>query len=106
MGILLQQLLLLGIEACLVLLQILEHLQLLLVEIVVWQRGLRSAILLLETLVRCCIISRELCLIIQFAYSLHNFFQEHYSLKTNCTMIAISKLGAHYSIYSTEFNYF
>lgn len=65
MGILLKQLLLLGIEIGLVLLQILEHLQLLLVEIEVWQGGLWSAaVLLLETLVRCCIISGELCLII------------------------------------------
>lgn len=66
MGILLKQLLLLGIEIGLVLLQILEHLQLLLVEIEVWQGGLWSAaVLLLETLVRCCIISGELCLIIR-----------------------------------------
>lgn len=75
MGILLQELLLLGIEAGLVLLQILEHLQLLLVEIEVRQGRLWPAILLLETLVRCCccIISGELSLIIQFAYSMHCF---------------------------------
>lgn len=66
MGVLLQQLLLLGIEIGLVLLQILEHLQLLLVEIEVRQGGLLPAVLLLETLVRCCcciVVSGELCLI-------------------------------------------
>lgn len=72
MGVLLQQLLLLGIEIGLILLQILKHLQLLLVEIEVGQGGLLSAVLLLETLVRCCccccsIVSGELCLITIFA---------------------------------------
>lgn len=62
-GILLEQLLLLSIEIILVLLKILKHLQLLLVEIEVWHGGRLSAILLLETLVRCCIVSGELCLI-------------------------------------------